>query len=98
MTMTPTNQRKIVRLTAADGAAERMRKGLITLQTETVREPGCVEFEFMQSLTAPHSFLLIEDFASPEALATHMDAPHTKAFFALGVLERGAQIEKTWLT
>lgn len=96
--MSQPNQRKIVRLTAAEGAAPRMRDGLVALQAETVREAGCIEFEFMQSLTAPHSFLLIEDFASPEALATHMDAPHTKAFFALGVLERGAPIDKVWLT
>lgn len=96
--MSQLNQRKIVRLTAVDGAASRMRDGLIALQAETAREPGCTEFEFMQSLTAPHSFLLIEDFASPEALAAHMEATHTKAFFALGVLERGVPIDKAWLS
>jgi quinol monooxygenase YgiN len=96
--MSQSNQRKIVRLTAAEGAAVRMREGLIALQADTARETGCIEFEFMQSLTAPHSFLLIEDFASPEALAAHMEAPHTKAFFALGVLEAGAPIDKGWLS
>jgi quinol monooxygenase YgiN len=96
--MTPTNQRKIVRLTAQEGSAETMRQALIELQNETAREPGCVEFEFLQSLTAPRSFLLIEDFVSPEALATHMEAPHTKAVFALGVLQSGAPVDKSWLS
>jgi quinol monooxygenase YgiN len=96
--MTHTNQRKIVRLTATQGSAPRMRDALLVLQAETAREPGCIEFEFMQSLSADRSFLLIEDFASPEALAAHMEAPHTKAFFALGVLENGAAIDKAWLS
>jgi quinol monooxygenase YgiN len=96
--MTPTNQRKIVRLTAREGAADRMRQALIELQRETARELGCVEFEFLQSLTAPQSFLLIEDFESAAALETHMEAPHTKAFFALGVLESGAPVDKSWLS
>jgi quinol monooxygenase YgiN len=96
--MSQSNLRKIVRLTSRQGAADQMRLALIELERETVREAGCVAFEFMQSLTTPSAFLLIEDFASPQALASHMDAPHTKAFFALGLLESGTPIEKGWLS
>ncbi|MEO6013351.1 MAG: antibiotic biosynthesis monooxygenase, partial [Devosia sp.] len=78
MTATEPNLRKIVRLTARDGAAAAMREALIDLQRDTVTEPGCVEFEFLQSLTRADAFVLIEDFASAAALATHMEAPHTK--------------------
>jgi quinol monooxygenase YgiN len=96
--MADTNQRKIVRLTAHAGATERMRDALIALERETRREPGCVAFEFMQSLTAPASFLLIEDFASPAALESHMQAPHTQSFFALGVLASGTPVDRAWLS
>src|SRR5690349_17921201 len=98
MDMSPTNQRKIVRLNAVEGAADRMRKALIGLRAETIREAGCLEFEFMQSLTAPHAFLLIEDFASPAALELHMKARHTQAFFALDLLASGTPIDKAWLS
>lgn len=96
--MSTTNQRKIVRLTARDGAAEPMHAALIELQRATAKEPGCIEFEFMRSLTRPNAFLLIEDFASPEALETHMQAPHTRAFFAQNLLESGKPIERGWLS
>jgi quinol monooxygenase YgiN len=96
--VTQTNLRRIIRLTSRPGAAEHMRRALIELQRETVAEPGCAEFEFLQSLTAPESFLLIEDFASPAALETHMQAPHTKAFFARDVMASGAPIEKAWMS
>jgi quinol monooxygenase YgiN len=96
--MFQTNQRKIVRLTARHGCFERMREALIELRHATVQEPGCVEFDFLQSLTAPHSFLLIEDFASADALEVHMQAAHTKHFFAQELLEAGTPIEKDWLS
>ena len=96
--MTQTNLRRIVRLKSHDGAAQRMHAGLIALQRETSNEPGCVEFEFFQSLANQETFLLIEDFASPAALETHMHAPHTKAFFALDVMASGAPIERAWMS
>ena len=96
--MSLNNVRRIVRLKSHDGAETRMREALILLQGETVAEPGCVSFEFLQSLSVPEGFLLIEDFASPAALEVHMQAPHTKAFFALDVMASGAPIEKAWLS
>lgn len=92
------NCRKIVRLTAKPGVAETMRTALIELRAATIAEPGCVEFEFLQSLTDAESFLLIEDFASPAALEAHMEAPHTKGFFARGLMAAGAPIERNWLS
>jgi quinol monooxygenase YgiN len=96
--MADTNLRRIVRLKSREGAAQRMHDGLVALQRETSTEPGCVEFEFYRSLTAPETFLLVEDFASPAALETHMQAAHTKAFFALDVMASGAPFEKTWMS
>jgi quinol monooxygenase YgiN len=96
--MTQTNLRRIVRLTSRSGAAERMRDALIELQGKTAAEPGCVEFEFLQSLTTPEAFILIEDFASAAVLEVHMQAPHTKSFFALDVMASGTPIDKAWLS
>lgn len=98
MTAPNPNCRKVVRLTAQPGAADAMRTALIDLRTATIAEPGCVEFEFLQSLTDAEAFVLIEDFASAEALEAHMQAPHTKGFFAKGLLARGAPIERSWLS
>jgi quinol monooxygenase YgiN len=98
MTQLATNSRKVVRLRVRDGADSDMRRALIDLKQATITEPGCLEFEFLQSLTDAGFFVLIEDFASPAALEAHMQAPHTKAFFALDVMASGAPIEKAWLS
>jgi quinol monooxygenase YgiN len=92
------NARKVVRLRANDGAAAETRKALIELRQDTLAEPGCDEFEFLQSLTDEGFFVLIEDFASPDALETHMQAAHTKRFFERGLLASGNPVTLDWLS
>jgi len=92
------NIRRIVRLAANPGAGETMRKALIALRAETMKEAGCVEFEFLQSLINADAFVLIEDFQSAEALEVHMRAPHTLRFFELKLMASGQPIDKLWLS
>ncbi|MBV2187378.1 MAG: antibiotic biosynthesis monooxygenase [Rhizobium sp.] len=73
------------------------RKALLELRKATLPEPGCAEFEFFQSLADERAFVLIEDFADEAALARHMEEPHTRAFFALNLLERAAPVGREWL-
>lgn len=45
-------------------------------------EPGCVFFEFSQSLTDPQTFVAIEGFVDAAAGAEHMAQPHVARFMA----------------
>ena len=93
----PARLRRIVRLTMAEGRGDEARKALLELRKATLPEPGCAEFEFFQSLADERAFALIEDFADEAALARHMEEPHTRAFFALDLLERAAPVGREWL-
>ncbi|GAA0772806.1 antibiotic biosynthesis monooxygenase [Roseibium denhamense] len=69
-----------------DGAElEHAEAGLRQLAEQTQAEPGCILFEIRQSLDQPEKFTLWECWESPEALAAHFEADHTKAFLALGL-------------
>ena len=58
---------------------------LKALEIETRKEPGCREFGFYRSISSDDSFLLLEDFEDQEAFERHMQLPHTKTFFSLGL-------------
>jgi quinol monooxygenase YgiN len=45
-------------------------------------EPGCVFFEFSQSLTEPHTYVCIEGFRDSAAGGDHMAQPHVERFMA----------------
>ncbi|GEO84267.1 MULTISPECIES: putative quinol monooxygenase [Alphaproteobacteria] len=89
--------RRIVRLTMAEGRGGEARSALLELRKATLPEPGCAEFEFFQSLADERAFVLIEDFADEAALTLHMEEPHTRAFFGLGLFESAAPVSKEWL-
>jgi quinol monooxygenase YgiN len=47
--------------------------------TEAVRaEPGNVAFEAYRSMEDPRTYVLLERYASPEALTAHRETPHFK--------------------
>ncbi len=45
-------------------------------------EPGCVFFEFAQSVSAPDTFICIEGFRDSDAGAEHMKQEHVTTFMA----------------
>lgn len=45
-------------------------------------EPGCVFFEFAQSLIEPHTYVCIEGFRDSAAGGEHMAQPHVARFMA----------------
>ncbi|MGO4704242.1 putative quinol monooxygenase [Microvirga sp. 2MCAF38] len=94
---TTTNVRKVVRIEVKPGLADAARAALLELQHATHAEAGCVEFVFFQALGDSHSFLLIEDFATPEALDQHMKLSHTQAFFARELVAGIRPIERGWM-
>lgn len=74
----------------ADAAA-----AAIGMQTATRAEPGCISYTFSADLAEPGLFHIFEEWESPEALATHFQAPHMasfqKAIGGLGVREMKVQ-------
>lgn len=93
-----THVRKIVRIQAKPGLASAARTALIELRRATLAEPGCREFIFFQALDDENAFLLIEDFASTEALDEHMRLPYTQAFFAKDLVAGIKPIERSWMS
>jgi len=77
--------RKIVRITSKPGRSVELHYALKTLENETRKESGCREFSFYRAISTDDSFLLLEDFEDQEAFDRHMQLPHTKTFFALGL-------------
>lgn len=82
-----TSIRKLARIRGKAGRADALRTALQHLEAETRREPGCREFSFYQSLTAPDDFILLEHFADAAALQAHLQLPHTRAFFERQLVE-----------
>lgn len=85
--------RKLAHITAKPGQSAALRAALQALETATRQEPGCVEFTFYQALTTDASFLLLEHFTDQQALQTHMQLPHTQAFFQMGLTENVSAVD-----
>ncbi len=49
----------------------------------TRREEGCISYDLHQSVTDPDTYVFVERWASREALARHMEAPHLKIWRAI---------------
>ncbi|MFD2274406.1 putative quinol monooxygenase [Undibacterium arcticum] len=47
-------------------------------------EPGCLQFDVMQTLDDPCKVVLYEVYASENAFKEHMAMPHTQSFLAAG--------------
>jgi quinol monooxygenase YgiN len=57
-----------------------MREDAVRAVTEmveaTVKEAGCLKYDFYSSITDPNRFMAFEEWESDEALAAHMQTPH----------------------
>ena len=47
---------------------------------ETLKEPGCISYQFHTAATAEHTFFLFEEWESEEALAAHFQTAHLQNF------------------
>ena len=75
----------------ADKAFAEARKAVAA----TVEEDGCIFYDMHQSVTDPTKLVVVERWASREALSRHMETPHLKAWRAAGaefVIERKVEI------
>ena len=54
----------------------------VNARASVVHEPGCFQFDVMQTIDAPHKVVLYEVYASEEAFTAHMGMAHTQTFLA----------------
>jgi quinol monooxygenase YgiN len=64
------------------GAVDGVRDALRTMETETLKEPGCHTYAFSIDISDPTMMRIIERWESEEALAAHFKTPHMAAFGA----------------
>jgi quinol monooxygenase YgiN len=75
----------ILHLTARPDTADKLKAVLLRIAQQSRVEEGCISYQVLQDLAEPCNFTLVEDWASPAALAHHMTLQHTQEAFAEGV-------------
>ena len=69
-----------IRLEMAEKAFAAARQAVAA----TVKEDGCISYDVHQSVSDPSRLVLVERWASRDALSHHLDTPHLKAWRAAG--------------
>lgn len=62
---------------------EKAAKAAQEMVAETVKEPGCLVYEFSQILGYPNRFRVYEEWQDQAALEAHFVAPHMATFQAV---------------
>lgn len=70
----------VATITVIDGKTEEYSKHARIMVAETVKEKGCIMYEFCQSKDDPLKFAMIEKWESQEALEAHFGSAHFKEF------------------
>ena len=64
--------RLVVTFTAKPGMAADFAKAFAPQIAETVKEPGCEQYELFRSESDPNKLVLLERWTTPEDLEVHM--------------------------
>ena len=63
-----------------EGAVERVRDALRSMEEATRKEPGCLTYAFSVDINDPGMIRIFERWESMEALQAHFAMPHMKTF------------------
>ncbi|NEQ11712.1 MAG: antibiotic biosynthesis monooxygenase [Moorea sp. SIO4E2] len=66
----------VARLVALPDKVEELKAVLSALIEPTRAEEGCLKYELLQNRTKPTDFTFVEEWATPEALDTHLVSEH----------------------
>lgn len=58
---------------------------LATLKKETLKESGCIRFDFFQNAEQPWEIFLLEIFENQSAFDLHIKASYTQAYFKMNL-------------
>jgi quinol monooxygenase YgiN len=78
----------IARHTMKPGQEAEVRSALSELIAAARKEPGNLAFDAYRSVEDDLSYVLLERYASPEALAAHRDAPHFRKYLVEEIAPR----------
>lgn len=67
-------------MTAKKGRAQELKKALLALIEDTLKEPGCIAYELWEDLGDPNSFVMYERFVSKQALDAHVESSYVQSF------------------
>ena len=63
-------------------AIDALREAIIAMQTASLEEDGCEDYNFAVELSGPNVLRIVERWTSREALAAHFQTPHMAEFLA----------------
>ncbi|MBV9385698.1 MAG: antibiotic biosynthesis monooxygenase [Chroococcidiopsidaceae cyanobacterium CP_BM_ER_R8_30] len=69
----------VARFVALPEKAETLKAVLLELVEPTRQEAGCLKYELFQNQSEPTDFTFVEEWASNDALDTHLESAHIKA-------------------
>lgn len=80
---------------AAPGNEEKVEQALRAAVPEVHTEPGCLRYALHRDRRSPATFILIENWASPEAVDAHRTSPALAKLTAAvdGLLARPLQVQ-----
>jgi quinol monooxygenase YgiN len=70
----------IGRVVVTPGKESELNELMVWMQTESLKEPGCLRYGFFRSVADPNELIAIEEWESAEALQTHFGAPTVQRF------------------
>lgn len=71
-----------VEVIVPEGAVDRVRDALASMETETRKEEGCISYAFSVDVSNAKILRVSERWESMEALEAHVKSPHMAAFGA----------------
>jgi quinol monooxygenase YgiN len=74
--------RVVAHIVALPEKIEALKAVLLELIEPTRKEPGAIKYELLQNQSDPTDFTFVEEWASNEALETHLASPHIQATIA----------------
>jgi quinol monooxygenase YgiN len=80
----------IGRVAVSPGKEAELDELMVWMQTESLKEPGCLRYGFFRSVADPTELIAVEEWESAEALRTHFGA-HTVQRFSV---ELGALVSR----
>ena len=72
----------VARIKAKTGREEALAAELAKLVAPTLREEGCLQYDFHRDLEDPGNFLFFENWATKAQWEVHMETDHLKAYRA----------------
>ena len=70
------------RFQSTAGNIEAMRDAIVAMQTASLAEKGCEDYNFSVEVSDPTAMRITERWTGMEALAAHFQTPHMAAFQA----------------